>query len=111
MLTGCFPFRRQEDEGLDVQSVLQKMLPRILKADYQQPQVVMLLLSSHVVPNQHPAEMICMYVVNLLPAASALEGWLKAHKSARDVKACSACRLTGNCMTRLSSILDKPMPA
>ena len=39
MLTGCFPFRRQEDEGLDVQAVLQKMLPRILKADYQKPQV------------------------------------------------------------------------
>ena len=39
MLTGCFPFRRQEDEGLEVQAVLQKMLPRILKADYQKPQV------------------------------------------------------------------------
>ncbi|KAL3132788.1 hypothetical protein ABBQ38_006715 [Trebouxia sp. C0009 RCD-2024] len=38
MLTGCFPFRRQEDEGLEVQAVLQKMLPRILKADYQKPQ-------------------------------------------------------------------------
>ena len=53
MLTGCFPFRRQEDEGLEVQAVLQKMLPRILKADYQRPQVqcwvpvcVHLLLSS-----------------------------------------------------------------
>jgi len=40
MLTGCFPFRRQEDEGLEVQAVLQKMLPRVLKADYQQPQVI-----------------------------------------------------------------------
>ena len=39
MLTGCFPFRRQEDEGLEVQAVLQKMLPRILKADYQKPKV------------------------------------------------------------------------
>ncbi len=39
MLTGCFPFRRQEDEGLEVQAVLQKMLPRILKADYQRPEV------------------------------------------------------------------------
>ena len=39
MLTGCFPFRRQEDEGLEVQAVLQKMLPRILKAEYQKPQV------------------------------------------------------------------------
>ncbi|DBA88727.1 hypothetical protein WJX77_011390 [Trebouxia sp. C0004] len=38
MLTGCFPFRRQEDEGLEVQAVLQKMLPRILKADYQRPE-------------------------------------------------------------------------
>lgn len=40
MLTGCFPFRRQEDEGLEVQAVLQKMLPRILKADYQKPKVL-----------------------------------------------------------------------
>ena len=39
MLTGCFPFRRQEDEELEVQAVLQKMLPRILKADYQRPEV------------------------------------------------------------------------
>ena len=43
MLTGCFPFRRKEDEGLEVQAVLQKMLPRILKADYQQPTVKTLL--------------------------------------------------------------------
>lgn len=39
MLTGCFPFRRKEDEGLETQAVLQKMLPRILKADFQKPQV------------------------------------------------------------------------
>ena len=39
MLTGCFPFRRKEDEGLETQAVLQKMLPRILKADYQRPHV------------------------------------------------------------------------
>ncbi|KAL0055292.1 hypothetical protein WJX82_010289 [Trebouxia sp. C0006] len=38
MLTGCFPFRRKEDEGLETQAVLQKMLPRILKADFQKPQ-------------------------------------------------------------------------
>ena len=40
MLTGCFPFRRKEDEGLETQAVLQKMLPRILKADFQKPQVL-----------------------------------------------------------------------
>ena len=39
MLTGCFPFRRKEDEGLETPAVLQKMLPRILKADFQKPQV------------------------------------------------------------------------
>ncbi|KAL3132801.1 hypothetical protein ABBQ38_006728 [Trebouxia sp. C0009 RCD-2024] len=38
MLTGCFPFRRKEDEGLETPAVLQKMLPRILKADFQKPQ-------------------------------------------------------------------------
>ena len=42
MLTGCFPFRRKEDEGLETQAVLQKMLPRILKADFQKPQVCFL---------------------------------------------------------------------
>ena len=39
MLTGCFPFWRRGDEELEVQAVLQKLLPRISKADYQKPKV------------------------------------------------------------------------
>ena len=39
MLTGCFPFRRKEDEGLGAQALLQKTLPRVLKADYNLPLV------------------------------------------------------------------------
>ena len=39
MLTGCFPFRRKEDEGLGAQALLQKTLPRVLKADYELPLV------------------------------------------------------------------------
>jgi len=50
MLTGCFPFRRKEDEGLETQAVLQKMLPRILKADFQKPQV---LYHIHVFIREH----------------------------------------------------------
>ena len=46
MLTGCFPFRRKEDEGLETQAVLQKMLPRILKADFQKPQVWLMCLKA-----------------------------------------------------------------
>ena len=39
MLTGCFPFRRKEDEGLAAHAAMQKMLPRVLKAEYHQPMV------------------------------------------------------------------------
>ena len=50
MLTGCFPFRRKEDEGLETQAVLQRMLPRILKADFQKPQVpgpIQIFITNH----------------------------------------------------------------
>lgn len=37
MLTGAFPFRRKEDEGLNTTRLLQRMFPRIIKADYLRP--------------------------------------------------------------------------
>ena len=52
MLTSCFPFRRKEDEGLETQAVLQKMLPRILKADFQKPQASC-TPTSHVLENTY----------------------------------------------------------
>ncbi len=66
MLTGCFPFRRKEDEGLETQAVLQKMLPRILKADFQKPQV----LASSTVDNaqhRHSLIVVAVYTDTLIP--------------------------------------------
>jgi len=82
MLTGCFPFRRKEDEGLETQAVLQKMLPRILKADFQKPQVPD---PNHLFITDHPSVLLhCwLFTRSGWPVSTCVVMllWLKLHAS------------------------------